>query len=69
MDVKQAVSDYLVELLEPARKYFEKHDDILAEVEKTFEQKENSWHKGQLYFVLLVQINTKTIEESINICL
>ena len=37
MDVKQAVSDYLIELLEPARKYFEKHDDILAEVEKTFE--------------------------------
>ena len=37
MDVKQAVSEYLVELLEPARSYFEKHNDILAEVEKTFE--------------------------------
>ncbi len=37
MDVKQAVSDYLIELLEPARKYFEKHEDILAAVEKTFE--------------------------------
>jgi len=37
VDVKQAVSEYLVELLEPVRKYFEKHDDILAEVEKTFE--------------------------------
>ena len=37
MDVKHAVSEYLIELLEPARKYFEKHDDILAEVEKTFE--------------------------------
>ncbi len=36
MDVKLAVSEYLVELLEPARKYFEKHEDILAEVEKTF---------------------------------
>ena len=38
MDVKQAVSDYLVELLEPARTYFEKHDDILTAVEKTFEK-------------------------------
>ncbi|MGY5858383.1 MAG: tyrosine--tRNA ligase [Candidatus Thorarchaeota archaeon] len=38
MDVKQAVSDYLVELLEPARKYFEKHEDILQAVEKTFEK-------------------------------
>ena len=37
MDVKQAVSDYLIELLEPVRKYFEKHEDILAAVEKTFE--------------------------------
>lgn len=36
MDVKLAVSEYLIELLEPARKYFEKHDDILTEVEKTF---------------------------------
>jgi len=38
MDVKQAVSEYLVELLEPARKYFEKHEDILQSVEKTFEK-------------------------------
>jgi len=37
VDVKQAVSEYLVELLDPVRKYFEKHDDILTEVEKTFE--------------------------------
>jgi tyrosyl-tRNA synthetase len=37
MDVKAAVSDYLVELLAPPRKYFEKHPDILEEVEKTFE--------------------------------
>ena len=36
MDVKLAVSEYLIELLEPARKYFEKHEDILTEVEKTF---------------------------------
>jgi tyrosyl-tRNA synthetase len=38
MDVKQAVSDYLIELLKPAREYFEKHDDILHAVEKTFEK-------------------------------
>ncbi len=37
MDVKIAVSDYLIELLAPAREYFEKHSDILEEVEKTFE--------------------------------
>jgi tyrosyl-tRNA synthetase len=36
MDVKQAVSNYLIELLKPARIYFEKHSDILAAVEKTF---------------------------------
>ena len=36
MDVKHTVSRYLIELLEPARKYFEKHSDVLAEVEKTF---------------------------------
>ncbi len=36
MDVKLAVSEYLIELLEPARKYFDKHEDILNEVEKTF---------------------------------
>ena len=38
MDVKQAVSEYLVELLEPARKYFQKHEDILQAVEKTFKK-------------------------------
>ena len=38
MDVKQAVSEYLIELLEPARKYFEKHEDILEAVEKTFKK-------------------------------
>ena len=37
MDVKSAVADYLIELLAPARVYFEKHPDILEEVEKTFE--------------------------------
>ncbi|TFG31054.1 tyrosine--tRNA ligase [Candidatus Thorarchaeota archaeon] len=37
MDVKQAVSDYLIKLLEPVRKYFERHADILSAVEKTFE--------------------------------
>ncbi len=37
MDVKAAVSDYLVEMLGPAKEYFEKHPDILEEVEKTFE--------------------------------
>ncbi len=37
MDVKIAVTDYLIELLAPAREYFEKHSDILEEVEKTFE--------------------------------
>jgi len=38
LDVKQAVSEYLIELLEPARRYFEKHEDILMTVEKTFEK-------------------------------
>jgi tyrosyl-tRNA synthetase len=37
MDVKATVSDYLIELLAPAREYFEKHPDVLEEVEKTFE--------------------------------
>jgi tyrosyl-tRNA synthetase len=36
MDVKKAVSEVLIELLAPARKYFEKHQDLLNEVEKTF---------------------------------
>lgn len=35
-DVKKAVADMLVELLGPAREYFENHPDILEEVEKTF---------------------------------
>ncbi|TFG33768.1 tyrosine--tRNA ligase [Candidatus Thorarchaeota archaeon] len=38
MDVKSTVTRYLIELLEPARKYFETHSDILAEVEKTFKK-------------------------------
>ncbi|TFG34550.1 tyrosine--tRNA ligase [Candidatus Thorarchaeota archaeon] len=38
MDVKSTVTKYLIELLEPARKYFEKHSDILTEVEKTFKK-------------------------------
>lgn len=37
MDVKKAVSEALIDLLEPAREYFEKHQDLLEEVEKTFE--------------------------------
>ncbi len=36
MDVKKTVAEHLVVLLEPARKYFEKHPDILVEIEKTF---------------------------------
>ncbi len=36
LDVKQAVSEGLIELLAPAREYFEAHPDILSEVEKTF---------------------------------
>jgi tyrosyl-tRNA synthetase len=38
LDVKQAVTDGLIELLEPSRKYFEDHPDILEEVEKTFKE-------------------------------
>lgn len=38
MDVKNAVAQALIELLEPARTYFEKHQDILEEVERTFEK-------------------------------
>jgi len=37
LDVKQAVSEYLIELLEPARKYFERHSDLLKEIETTFD--------------------------------
>ncbi|MGQ4912404.1 MAG: tyrosine--tRNA ligase [Candidatus Thorarchaeota archaeon] len=40
MDVKNAVTKYLTEILSPAREYFEKHPDILEEVEKTFQKKE-----------------------------
>ena len=36
LDVKQAVSDGLVELLEPVRNYFSEHPDILTEVEGSF---------------------------------
>lgn len=38
MDVKNTVTKYLIELLSPAREYFEKHSDILDEVDKTFEK-------------------------------
>ncbi len=38
MDVKNAVAQTLIELLEPARTYFENHPDILEEVERTFEK-------------------------------
>ena len=38
LDVKQAVADGLIELLEPSRKYFEDHPEILTEVEKTFNE-------------------------------
>ncbi|MGY5852996.1 MAG: tyrosine--tRNA ligase [Candidatus Thorarchaeota archaeon] len=37
LDVKQAVTDQLIELLEPARIYFEKNPDILEEIDRTFE--------------------------------
>ncbi|MHA1929528.1 MAG: tyrosine--tRNA ligase [Candidatus Thorarchaeota archaeon] len=36
MDVKQAVTESLTSMLAPAREYFEKHPDILEEVQKTF---------------------------------
>ncbi|NHJ15220.1 MAG: tyrosine--tRNA ligase [Candidatus Thorarchaeota archaeon] len=36
LDVKQAVSDGLVELLEPVRKYFSENPEILTEVESSF---------------------------------
>ncbi|MDF1540861.1 MAG: tyrosine--tRNA ligase [Candidatus Thorarchaeota archaeon] len=36
MDVKQAVTDTLIDILEPAREYFEKHPDILEEINSTF---------------------------------
>ncbi len=37
LDVKEAVTDGLSELLEPSRRYFEQHPDILKGVEETFE--------------------------------
>ncbi|MGY5876661.1 MAG: tyrosine--tRNA ligase [Candidatus Thorarchaeota archaeon] len=37
LDVKQAVADQLIDLLEPARTYFEKNPDILEEIDRTFE--------------------------------
>ncbi|MHA2262287.1 MAG: tyrosine--tRNA ligase [Candidatus Thorarchaeota archaeon] len=37
-DLKGAVIDMLAELLKPARVYFEKHPDILEEVERTFNE-------------------------------
>ncbi len=36
MDVKQAVTENLIDILEPTRDYFEKHPDILEEINKTF---------------------------------
>ena len=38
MDVKNTVTKYLIDLLSPAREYFEKHTDVLEEVEKTFKK-------------------------------
>lgn len=38
LDLKEAVAEGLIELLRPAREYFEKHPDLLEEVEKTFSQ-------------------------------
>lgn len=38
-DVKEAVISKLCEMLEPARKYFGSHPDILAEVERTYGEK------------------------------
>ncbi len=37
MDVKQAVADALIDILEPARVYFEKNPDILQEIEDSFD--------------------------------
>ena len=38
MDVKQAVTDALIDILKPAREYFESHPDILQQIEETFEK-------------------------------
>ncbi len=37
LDVKAAVAEHLIELLAPAREYFERHHDLLEEVERTFQ--------------------------------
>ncbi len=38
LDVKQAVTEGLIEILTPAREFFEKHPDILEEIETTFQK-------------------------------
>ncbi len=38
MDVKQAVTEALIDILKPAREYFENHPDILRQIEDTFEE-------------------------------
>lgn len=38
LDVKKAVAKALIELLEPARDYFEKHQGLLEEAESTFQE-------------------------------
>lgn len=38
MDVKNAVTEYLIELLGPVRDYFERHSDVLIEFDKTFKK-------------------------------
>ena len=38
MDVKQAVTEALIDILKPAREYFESHPDILQQIEETFEK-------------------------------
>ncbi|MFO7837661.1 MAG: tyrosine--tRNA ligase [Candidatus Thorarchaeota archaeon] len=38
LDVKKTVAKALVELLEPARTYFEKHEGLLEEAQKTFQE-------------------------------
>jgi hypothetical protein len=37
MDIKQAVTEALIDILKPAREYFESHPDILQQIEETFE--------------------------------
>ncbi|MGY5861945.1 MAG: tyrosine--tRNA ligase [Candidatus Thorarchaeota archaeon] len=38
MDVKQAVTEALIDILKPAREYFENHPSILQQIEETFEK-------------------------------